>query len=582
MPIRQPIVSVLGHVDHGKTSFLDYIRATRVAERESGKITQHIGATEVPTEAIESICGPLLHGKKLEIPGLLFIDTPGHNAFTTLRARGGALADLAVLLVDINEGLKPQTIESIHILRTYKTPFVIAANKIDLFYGYKSKNMPFILNFEKQGSRVKERFDEKFYELVGELQSEGITAERYDRVRDFKTTFSIVPMSAKTGEGIADLLMVLSGLAQRYLEENLTLDDTEEPGEATVLEVKEEKGLGKALDIILFRGKIRREDTIVIGGKELTITRVKAILRPAPLDEIRDPKKKFKRVNEVYAAAGVKILAPGIEDVVSGASLKVARGDIEAVKRKVKEESTAHVKTDEEGVIIKADAIGSLEALANELRNEGIKIKAADTGDISKKDIVNSATISNPLYRALLGFNVRVLPDAAKEIEEVNVKVILSDIIYHLVEEYIQWYRQRKRELEEDSRSEIVYPVKFLFLTEHTFRVSKPALIGVRVLAGRIRSGMRIMRQDGKTVGRIKSIRSGDEALKEAPMGSEVAIAVEGAVVGRHLKEGEIYYSDIPASDAKKLRNLPLTLEEREALEEISAIKRKEEPFWGM
>ena len=582
MPIRQPIVSVLGHVDHGKTSFLDYIRATRVAERESGKITQHIGATEVPTEAIESICGPLLHGKKLEIPGLLFIDTPGHNAFTTLRARGGALADLAVLLVDINEGLKPQTIESIHILRTYKTPFVIAANKIDLFYGYKSKNMPFILNFEKQGSRVKERFDEKFYELVGELQSEGITAERYDRVRDFKTTFSIVPMSAKTGEGIADLLMVLSGLAQRYLEENLTLDDTEEPGEATVLEVKEEKGLGKALDIILFRGKIRREDTIVIGGKELTITRVKAILRPAPLDEIRDPKKKFKRVNEVYAAAGVKILAPGIEDVVSGASLKVARGDIEAVKRKVKEESIAHVKTDEEGVIIKADAIGSLEALANELRNEGIKIKAADTGDISKKDIVNSATISNPLYRALLGFNVRVLPDAAKEIEEVNVKVILSDIIYHLVEEYIQWYRQRKRELEEDSRSEIVYPVKFLFLTEHTFRVSKPALIGVRVLAGRIRSGMRIMRQDGKTVGRIKSIRSGDEALKEAPMGSEVAIAVEGAVVGRHLKEGEIYYSDIPASDAKKLRNLPLTLEEREALEEISAIKRKEEPFWGM
>ena len=582
MPIRQPIVSVLGHVDHGKTSFLDYIRATRVAEREGGKITQHIGATEVPTEAIESICGPLLHGKKLEIPGLLFIDTPGHNAFTTLRARGGALADLAVLLVDINEGLKPQTIESIHILRTYKTPFVIAANKIDLFYGYKSKNMPFILNFEKQGSRVKERFDEKFYELVGELQSEGITAERYDRVRDFKTTFSIVPMSAKTGEGIADLLMVLSGLAQRYLEENLTLDDTEEPGEATVLEVKEEKGLGKALDIILFRGKIRREDTIVIGGKELTITRVKAILRPAPLDEIRDPKKKFKRVNEVYAAAGVKILAPGIEDVVSGASLKVARGDIEAVKRKVKEESIAHVKTDEEGVIIKADAIGSLEALANELRNEGIKIKAADTGDISKKDIVNSATISNPLYRALLGFNVRVLPDAAKEIEEVNVKVILSDIIYHLVEEYIQWYRQRKRELEEDSRSEIVYPVKFLFLTEHTFRVSKPALIGVRVLAGRIRSGMRIMRQDGKTVGRIKSIRSGDEALKEAPMGSEVAIAVEGAVVGRHLKEGEIYYSDIPASDAKKLRNLPLTLEEREALEEISAIKRKEEPFWGM
>ncbi len=582
MPIRQPIVSVLGHVDHGKTSFLDYIRSTRVAERESGKITQHIGATEVPTEAIQSICGSLLQGKKLQIPGLLFIDTPGHNAFTTLRARGGALADLAVLVVDINEGLKPQTIESIHILKTYKTPFVIAANKIDLLYGYKSKDMPFIFNFTKQGERMREKFDEKFYELVGELQTEGVPAERYDRVKDFKTTFSIVPMSARTGEGIADLLMVLSGLAQRFLEENLTLNDTEEPGEATVLEVKEEKGLGKALDIILFRGKIRREDTIVIGGKELTVTRVKAILRPAPLDEIRDPKKKFKRMNEVYAAAGVKLLAQGIDNVVSGASLKVVRGNLEEVKQEVREASTAHVETDEEGIIIKADAIGSLEALASELRNEELKIKAADTGDISRKDIVNAATISNPLHRALLGFNVKLLPDAAKELENTDVKVILNNIIYRLVDDYTEWYRQKKKELEEGSRIEMVYPVKFLFLTDHTFRINHPAVIGVRVLAGKIRPGMRILRNDGKTVGRIRSIRKGDEALREAPMGSEVAIAVEGATVGRQLKEGEVYYADIPASDARKLKDIPLTMEEKEALEEITAIKRKEEPFWGM
>ena len=442
--------------------------------------------------------------------------------------------------------------------------------------------MPFIFNFTKQGERMREKFDEKFYELVGELQTEGVPAERYDRVKDFKTTFSIVPMSARTGEGIADLLMVLSGLAQRFLEENLTLNDTEEPGEATVLEVKEEKGLGKALDIILFRGKIRREDTIVIGGKELTVTRVKAILRPAPLDEIRDPKKKFKRMNEVYAAAGVKLLAQGIDNVVSGASLKVVRGNLEEVKQEVREASTAHVETDEEGIIIKADAIGSLEALASELRNEELKIKAADTGDISRKDIVNAATISNPLHRALLGFNVKLLPDAAKELENTDVKVILNSIIYRLVDDYTEWYRQKKKELEEDSRIEMVYPVKFLFLTDHTFRINHPAVIGVRVLAGKIRPGMRILRNDGKTVGRIRSIRKGDEALREAPMGSEVAIAVEGATVGRQLKEGEVYYADIPASDARKLKDIPLTLEEKEALEEITAIKRKEEPFWGM
>lgn len=582
MQMRQPIVSVLGHVDHGKTSFLDFIRSSRIAEREAGRITQHIGATEVPREEIHDICCHLLVGKELEIPGLLFIDTPGHNAFTTLRARGGALADLAILVVDINEGLKPQTIESIHLLKTYKTPFVIAANKIDLIWGYKSKKKPFIFNYLKQGRRVQERFEELFYNLVGKLTTEGINADRYDKVTDFMSTFGIVPISAKTGEGIEDLLMVLGGLAQRFLEEVLVQEDVEAPGEATVLEVKEEKGLGKALDIILFKGKLQRDDTIVIGGKEVTTTRVKAILKPKAMDEIRDPREKFNRVDTIYAASGMKILAQNLDNVVSGASLKVVEGDVSETIEEVKEESMAHVETDDEGIMIKADAIGSLEALAMELKNEGVNIKSAEIGDISRKDIITCATKPDPLNRVLLGFNVKLLPDALEERECSDMQVVTNNIIYKIVDDYIDWQRQKKKELEAGSRLEIIYPAKFLFLPNHTFRINKPAVVGVRVLAGKLRPGMRILKQDGKIFGRIKSIRSGDENLKEAIMGAEVAIAIDNAQVGRQFKEEDILYTDIPAADAKKLREINLSLEEMETLEEITKIKRKTENFWGM
>ena len=583
MQIRQPIVSALGHVAHGKTSFLDYIRSSRVAEREAGRITQHIGATEVPKDEIHDICCHLLVGKELNIPGLLFIDTPGHNAFTTLRARGGALADLAVLVVDINEGLKPQTIESIHLLKSYKTPFVIAANKIDLIFGYKSaKNKPFILNYIKQGRRVQERFDELFYNLVGNLTTEGINSDRYDRVGDFMRTFGIVPISAKTGEGIEDLIMVLGGLAQRFLDEELTQDDIEAPGEATVLEVKEEKGLGKTMDIILFKGTLKRDDTIVIGGREVTTTRVKAILKPKAMDEIRDPREKFLREDKVYAATGVKILAQNIENVVSGASLKVVRQNLNEIMEEVKEESTAHVETEEEGIMIKADAIGSLEALAKELKSEGVKIKSAEIGDVSRKDIITCATKPDALNRVLLGFNVKLLPDALEERDSSDIQVVTNNIIYKIVEDYIDWQRKKKKELEAGSRLEIVYPAKFLFLPDHTFRINKPAVVGVRILSGKLRPGMRILRQDGKVFGRIKSIRSGDENLKEALMGTEVAVAIENAQVGRQFKEGDVLYTDIPATDAKKLKEINLSIEEQDTLTEITNIKRKSENFWGM
>ncbi len=582
--IRQPIVSVLGHVDHGKTTVLDRIRGTAVASREAGGITQHIGATEVPLSAILEACGDLVKGKSFKVPGLLFIDTPGHVAFSRMRTRGGALADLAVLVVDINEGFRPQTIESVNILKRYKTPFLVAANKIDLVPGWRRhEGKPFVVAYADQPESARDELDKRLYELVGKFFEHGFSADRYDKVTDFTSTLAIVPTSAKFGEGIQDLLLMLIGLAQRFLEAELTTE--EGPAEGTILEVKEEKGLGVTLDAIVYKGTLKRGDTIVFGTTGRPgVTKVKALLKPKPLDEIRDPQDRFSSVKEVSAAAGVKVSASGLEGAVAGAPLRVAKGATDALLEEIEKESEAHVETQEEGILLKADAIGSLEGLAYECKEASIPIKFARVGPVSRRDIVDVVTVRDPLHQAILAFNVDLLPDAKAELQDhTEVKILQNDVIYRLIEDYSTWRDERKRQLEEARRKEIAYPAKLLFLPEYVFRASKPAIFGVRVLAGRIRAGQGLMRKDGKALGRIKSIRSGEQTLEQAIQGQEVAVAVDGITIGRQISGGDVLYVDLPEADARALRDRPeLTHDEREALDQICEIKRKGDPFWGM
>ena len=575
--IRQPIVSVLGHIDHGKTQLLDSIRGSTVIEREAGRITQHIGATEVPIDVIYRICGSLLGRKRFTFPGLLFIDTPGHQAFTTLRARGGALSDLAVLVVDINEGFKPQTVESLNILKRYKTPFVVAANKIDLINGWVSEKKPFAESYKKQVERAMDVVDEKIYEIVGKIYNYGFSSERYDRVADFTKNIAIVPISAKTGEGVQDLLMVLVGLAQRFLEKQLKTE--EGPGEGTVLEVKEEKGLGPTVDVIIYNGSVKQGDTIVLGGIDRPIvTKVKALLKPKPLDEIRDPTERFKSVKNVSAASGVKISGKHLEDVIAGAPLKVVVNNMDEVVRSIQSECKIVIETEEDGVVVKADAIGSLEGLAFELKNKGIPIKKAEVGDVSRRDVTEASTVSDSLRRVVLGFNVKVLPDVKEE----QAKLFVNNIIYKLLDDYEEWCIKRKAELEKEKRDEIIYPGKIKILEGCIFRISRPAIVGVRVIGGRIRVGQELMRNDGKIVGKIKSIRSVEESYKEAISGKEVAIAMNAPTVGRQIKENDVLYVSIPESDVKKLSALELTFDEKEIINDVIEIKRKEKAFWGM
>jgi translation initiation factor 5B len=576
-------VSILGHVDHGKTSLLDKIRQTDLAVREPGLITQHIGATEVPNEVLQELCAPLLGEGSLDSPGLLFIDTPGHQAFTTLRARGGALADIAVLVVDINEGFKPQTIESLRILQRNKTPFVIALNKIDRISGWaKHEGMPFITSLDLQIEQVQERIEDMILRFIERLYGEGIPSERYDRIADFTESVALVPVSAKTGEGLPDLLLILVGLTSRYLQDQLGYESTG-TARGTVLEVKDVQGLGKTVDAIIYDGELRTGDKLVMGGVDGPIlTQVKALLKPKPLDEIRDPKNRFDSIKVVVAATGVKIAGPGIEDALAGSPIIGYEGDESTAVEEVMEASQPNIELAEQGLTVLADAVGSLEGMAFEMKEAGIPITRAKIRNVSRKDVVEVSTNPEPLHRVIIAFNVEVLPDAHEELLKTDVKLISGAVIYKLVEDYQEWAEEKRAELDAERRTDYIHPGKFLVLPDHVFRVSKPAIVGVRVLAGRLRVGQSILRPDGRELGKIKSIRSGDETIKEVRQGAEVAVAITNVTVGRQIKEEDVLYVDVPESHARALMRGDLSTDDRMVMDETVDIKRKEEPFWAM
>jgi len=553
-------------------------------DREAGGITQHIGATEVPADLLNQLCAPLLGGKSFDSPGLLFIDTPGHHSFSTLRSRGGALADIAILMVDVMEGVRPQTIESIRILKQAKTPFVIAANKVDRIHGWDSVHGRSMAQAVREQTKdAQALFEQRYWDLVGKFAEHGFNIEMYSKVKDFTQEIALVPISAREGEGIQDLLAVVIGLAERYLEDKLT--DIEGAGEGTVLEMKEERGLGKTLDVILYRGSVKKGDEIVLVTDEGGVsTHVRGMFAPRGMSEMRDAGNRWDDTEAAHAASGLKISAPDLDGVLAGTTLRVVSNDTERQEAMSLADAEANlsVELDEEGVTIKADTVGGLEALAKELRSLEVPIRHASIGKVNRRDVRTAENSNDPLHRIILAFATEILPDAEEEIEnsENGVKYLGSDIIYHILEEREEWVEKRTKELEEESREQVVYPGRILLLPDHTFRVSKPAVVGVRVLAGRIHVGQRLLK-NGERIGQIKSIRSGQDSMKEAKQGAEVAVAIDGVTVGRQIDEEDVLLVDIPESHAKKLRKMDLTAAELEVLEELTVIHRKDSHFWG-
>jgi len=587
--LRQPIVCVLGHVDHGKTSLLDAIRHTKVQSREAGAITQSIGASEIPISVIKDVCKPVLSRLPINftIPGILTVDTPGHEAFTNLRRRGGSIADIAILVIDVTKGVERQTEEALDILREFKTPFVVALNKTDAISGWNPQVGASFTETEKvQQERTKALLDQRLYEIVGQLYSRNISAERFDRVSDFTKQVLLIPVSAKTREGIPELLLYVSGLAQKFLEKRLTIVEGA-GGKANILEVREERGLGKTLDAILFDGTINEGDTLVFASAEGAIqSKVKAILKPKPLDEMRDPREKFSSIPSASAAVGLKIACEGADVAVAGSSITIINpADAEhdakvaaakaAIESEIKELVTA---TQNDGIIIKADAFGSLEAIEKLLAGEKITVRSTGIGPVSKKEVLEAASVKvkNADLGAIFAFNVPQDPDVLALANSEGVKIFSSGIIYTIVDDYWRWIEEKKAAAKREAFASLVMPARVFLMPGCCFRESNPAVFGVEIESGLLKKDAPLMNEQGVVIGFVRGIQKDKEPVESAKKGEQVAISVSGVYYGRQIKEKMKLYTNPPADDMATLEGKykqALSEDERDVLAQIKALK---------
>ena len=606
MNLRQPVVVVLGHVDSGKTSLLDKIRGTGVQSREAGGITQHIGASFFPMDTIKNITGKLydsLSKSEERIPGLLFIDTPGHEVFANLRSRGGSAADIAIVVADVNKGFEPQTIESIEILKKRKVPFVVALNKVDMLSGwnkrgisYKKKNQTksipigFITEELKQQNKdILDLLDEKIYTVVGSLSTLGYISEAFWRIKEFDKEVAIVPVSAISGTGIPELMTVLVGLTQQYMKQRLERKDDYSRG--IVLEINEEVGLGPSANIILLDGKIKQGDTVILGKRDQVITtKIKALLLPKPLDEMRDPKDKFLSVKEVNSAAGLKIVSQDLEGVLAGSPIYVANSIEEQqelkpmIESEIKDSIISNV--DSTGVILKCDTIGSLEAIVDMLKKENISIQTADIGHITRRDIIASSAVKEKdrYLGVVLGFNVKVLDDAQKESTERDIQIFNEKIIYNLVRNYTDWVQYQKDHADSIIFNEIPPICKFQFLKGFVFRRNDPAVFGAEILIGKLKQKMQIINENGKKIGIVHQIQDKGKTIDSANKGMQIAVSIRGPTIGRQINEDDIFYTDLNSRQAKLLIERfshRLNEEETEVFNNVLKLKRSNDSAFG-
>lgn len=575
--IRQPIVTVCGHVDHGKTSLLDSLRNSCVADKEAGRITQKISFTLYPINQLKLAC-PLIDKQNihLEIPGFLLIDTPGHAAFTNLRKRGGSLADIAILVIDINEGIKPQTSEVIQILKHYKTPFVIALNKIDNVSGWRKNKEDLKQNIESQAMLTKQNFDEKLFTLIGALNSYGLEADLFYNIEDFTKKIALVPCSAKTKEGIPELIMVLCGLSQKYLTNKLKLNND---AKGVILEIKKDKSIHYA-DAILYDGKLSKNNEIAIASfEEIIFTKIRT------LEEIEPLCDKFKIQETVHAATGLRLQLVNNENILPGMPFVIFKNNKKQIEEEFKKEVSENIKTEKQGIIAKADSLGSLEALLVLLKQNNIPVLKAGIGNINKTDVISAkANLEiNEIDAAIVGFNVSVDEDA-KLLAIENVKIITNEVVYKLIDDITDFRKEKMREIEKKRLMELAKIFKISILHKYVFRNSNPAIFGVRVEGGKLVSGFKVIDNTNEDVGRIKNIQLENKSVQETTEGMEVAISIPGVNFERVLGDKITLYSDISESQFKKFKQNKDLLNEKEIkiLQEIADIKRKQKTDWGI
>jgi len=543
---RSPIICIMGHVDTGKTKLLDKIRRTNVQEGEAGGITQQIGATFFPDIALEEQTKKVNPNFELELPGLLIIDTPGHESFNNLRKRGSSLCDFAIVVIDIMHGLEPQTVESLDMLRKRQCPFIIALNKIDVCYQWQSENYTSIRHsLPKQNESVQAEFKDRFQNVMLQLNQKGLNCALYWENQDIKSTVSIVPTSALTGEGVPDLLYCLLNLSQQLMASALEVSSDLQ---CSVIEVKNIEGHGTTIDVVLINGVLHEGDQIVIAGMGGPIvTTIRALLTPAPMKEMR-VKGEYVHHAKIDVSMGVKISAPGLEDAVAGCELKVIGpdDDLDELKEEVQEGFDSILDSFEKqtsGVYVKTSTLGSLEALLSFLEESKIPVFDVGIGEVSKKD-VKRATImkekGHPEYAVILAFDIKVSNEAQLLATKEGVEIMTADIIYHLFDRFTQYMKKIQDARKVETKQDAVFPVAMEIQKQFIIRQKDPIILGVKIVGGQLRVGTPIClpEKDFLEIGRIGSIERDHKDVKTARRGDNVCIKIEQSTAQNHITYG--------------------------------------------
>lgn len=558
--LRAAVVCVLGHVDTGKTKILDKLRRTHVQDSEAGGITQQIGATNVPIEAIKEQSKIVRNSTEFEyrLPGLLIIDTPGHESFSNLRNRGSSLCDIAILVVDIMHGLEPQTIESINLLKKKKCPFIVALNKIDRLYDWKVMARRDVRDvIKEQEPNTQLEFNQRVKEVILQFAEQGFNAALFYENPDPKTYISLVPTSAITGEGMGNLLFLIIEFCQKMLAKRLMYS---EELQATVLEVKAIPGLGTTIDAILINGRLREGQTMILAGTDGPIvTQIRSLLMPQPLKELR-VKNAYVEHKEVKAAQGVKIAAKDLEKAIAGINLLIAHkaDEVDICKEEVARDlksALSHIKLAQMGVYVQASTLGSLEALLEFLRTSKIPVSSIRIGPVVKRDVMKASTMleHEAQYATILAFDVKVEREAQEMADSLGVKVFQADIIYHLFDKFMAYREELKQKKREQFRSIAVFPCKLRILPQSIFKSRDPIIIGVMVENGIVKAGtpLCVPSKDFVDIGVVTSIESNHKNIESARKGQEICVKIEPIpgespkMYGRHFDAEDMLVSKI-------------------------------------
>ncbi|KNH08535.1 translation initiation factor IF-2 [Perkinsela sp. CCAP 1560/4] len=567
--LRSPICCVLGHVDAGKTSLLDKLRQTNLQGAEAGGITQQIGCTFFPLSTIVEKTAGIAEKRSftIKIPGLLVIDTPGHESFANLRSRGSSLCDIAIVIIDLTKGIEPQTRESFALLREKKCSFVVAMNKVDRIYGWEpSPGRPIEECIKKQSAYVVQEYNTRVAHVMQQLMEEGFNSALYYQNKDFQKIVSLVPVSAHTGEGIPDLLVLLVQLMQKFLANKVSLTSE---FRCSVLEVKKMEGQGTTLDVILVNGTLSLGDTIVISGTSGPIvTTIRALITPQPCRETRT-KGDYIFHQKVHASCGVKIAAHDLEDAIAGSPLLLLE---DPGNETAKKEAFAEVMKDLDalkqslqlkphGVCVQASTMGSLEALLRFLKENSVDVAHVAIGPLHKRHVLNSLLVKEkcPQKAAILAFDVPITKEAQEIAEANSIPIFAGQVIYRLLGDFQKHCERQKLQAKEANRKLAVFPASFKILK--TFRSTDPIILGVEVLNGQLRPHapcFTMKDNEAQVVGTITSIEHDGSQVSKALEGQTVAIKIQPShphlCMGRHVAQTGVFHSHLTRQSINALK----------------------------